>query len=308
MTTKQEIPSESIQQIIDILQKQKNNIILTNSVFGVAEAYLYEYKKQSDVNKIVTITEVHEIHSQKRLLDELDLSFYIESSLALNLCEQLMRRNVQIEELEIIRAKMQNNCERFQVGMEKDYKSNYQKGIYLNPILDYIKGKYDWEWLIANVDKPIQNADRIQKCMNQYIRLEKGPSRVILSAYDRDLIEKKFYKNFHVLNLEDKINYQRLKEEAIAMLYYLYPILWRHHSIIEKVLNHIELQEAYTMGEYTYEVFMNGLRKFYNAYHCVESSGCFISEDEFLSIIKDYINNEIHMNTLEQKKKSKLYI
>lgn len=305
MKTTQEIPSESIQQTLDSLKNQKNNIILTNTVFGIAEAYLYEYKKQCDENKIVTITEVHEIHSQKRLLDELDLSFYIESSLALNLCEQLMRRNVQIEELGIIRTKMQSNCERFQVSMEKDYKSNYQKGIYLNPILDYIKGKYEWEWVIANFDKPIQNADRIQKCMDQYIRLEKGPSRVILSAYDRDLIEKTSYKNFHVMNLCNEINYQRLKEEAIMMLHYLYPILWRHHEVIERILNRPELQQSYMAGEYTYEAFMNGLRNFYNAYHCVESSGCFISEDEFCSIIQDYISNS---KNNKQKKKSKLYI
>lgn len=92
MTTPQEISLKSKQQVVEELKTIKGNIILTSSVSGVAEAYLYEYKKQWDVNKIITVTEINEIHSQKSLLDESDLLFYIEISLALNLCNQLLQR------------------------------------------------------------------------------------------------------------------------------------------------------------------------------------------------------------------------
>ncbi len=306
MTTKQEIPSESKQQVINELKNTRKNIILTSSVSGVAEAYLYEYKKQCGKNKIVTITEVHEIHSQKRLLDELDLSFYIESSLALNLCKQLLQKEEQEESLRYMKIDLQRRCEQFRFSMENSYNKNYYKGIYLNPILNSIKEKFEWEWLIANFDRPISNVDKIQKCMYQYMNSkETRPSRVIVSAYDRDLAKNDSHGNFQVINLTHQKNYQQLKEEAIMMLYHLYPILWRHHNMIENTLNRFELQQSYATGEYTYKEFVTGLRRFYEAYHCIEASGCFISEDEFLGVIQDYIRNS---KNNEQKKKSKLYI
>ncbi len=308
MTTTQVIPSESKQQVVEGLKTIKGNIILTSSASGVAEAYLYEYKKQCDVNKIVTVTEVNEIHSQKNLLDESDLLFYIEISLSLNLCNQLLQREKQEKALQCMKADLQRKCEQFKFSMERAYNKNYHMGIYLNPILDYIKGKYDWEWLIANFDRLISNADKIQRCMYQYIKptsIVTGPSRVILSAYDRDLFKNDSYGNFQVINLTRQTNYQQLKEEAMMILYHLYPILWRHHNMIERVLGRVELEQSYIDGKFSYETFITGLHSFYEAYHCIEASGCFISEDEFLSVIQDYISNS---KDNEQKKKSKLYI
>ncbi len=301
--------TQSVQQVLNELKNKKENMILTSSAFGVAEAYLYAYKKQCNLDhKIVTITEIYEVNTQKKGLDELDLSFYIESSLALNLSEQLLKRNLKDETLRIIRTKMQRNCERFQVGMERDYKTKYQQGMYLNPILDYIKSNFEWEWLIANFDRPIVEASKIQSCIHQYVNGLRGPSRMIVSAYDPKVIGEESYGSFQIMNLSSKKEYQQLLQEAMLMLYHLYPILWRHHQMIYRVLNHPIFQQSYINGEYTYDNFMRGLRKFYDAHHCIDASGCFISDEEYLCIIQDYIKNSISENIEEQKKKSKLYI
>lgn len=301
MTSKQEIPSESKQQVVEELKNKKQDIILTSSVSGIAESYLYEYKKQIDMNKIVTLTEVHEVHSQKEVLNETDLSFYIESSLALNLCKQLLQKGNQDALLLSMKTQLHQNCEHFKYSMERIC-SDYHNGMYLNLVLNKFLEKYEWEWLIANFDKPIANAEKIQKCMYQYMD---RPTRAIVSAHDKNLAQNNSYGKFRVMNLTYQKSYQHLKEEAMMILYHLYPILWRHHDMIEKVLNRFELEQSYLTGEYSYEAFMTGLRKFYEAYHCIESSGCFISENEFLLVIQDYI---IDSKNMEQKKKSKLYI
>ena len=306
MTTKQEIPSESKQQVINELKNTRKNIILTSSAFGIAESYLYEYKEQCGASKIVTVTELSEIHSQKKVLDETDLLFYIESILALNLCEQLLQRGMQEDSLQYMKTQLQQNCNKFKFSMGRICNKNYHKGIYLDPILNTIEGKYEWEWLIANFDRPIANAKTIQKSIYQYI--QEGPPRVILSAYDRQLNETDHYDIFQVLNLSNQKSYEQLQKEAMMMLYHLYPILWGHHEVIERVLNRLELQQRYTKGEYSYEAFMTGLQKFYEAYHCIEASGCFISEEEFFVAIQDYIHHYTGEISQDQKKKSKLYI
>lgn len=260
--------SKSTQQVLNELKNKNGDLILTGSPSGVAESYLYSYKKQCNKEKIVTITEVYEVQSQKGILNEMDYLFYIESSLVLNLCEQLLKRNIEEETLRMTRSQMQKNCERFQVGMQRNYKSKYQKGIYLEPILNYIQNKYEWEWLIANFDRPIANADLIQTCMYEFTK--DGPSKTIISAYDSSLEQKKEHNSFHIINLSGQKSYQRLKEEAMLILYHLYPILWSHHQTIYRVLSNSELQQCYSNGEYSYEVFINGLRRFYEAYHCID--------------------------------------
>lgn len=312
MKTQNEIPTESRQQVISKLKNIKENIILTSPIFGVPEAYLNAYKKQSTSSTIRILTEMHEIRTQIGIRNQIDLQFYIELSLAIALCEQLIIKESGNEKLESMRIHLKTKMDQFLVGMEHDNRDTYYKGCILKPIITYLKDKeYKWEWIVMNYDKPILEAKAIQECMYQFmIQFEEGPSHIIISAYDDCLKGQEAYHGFRVINFPETINYEQLRQEACMILHYLYPNLQRHRNIIERVLNSTELQQLYIKKEYTPTIFMKGIREFYYAYYSIDSIACFISFEEHLSAIQDYMNRCAKASELMQseKKKSKLYI
>lgn len=308
MRTENEIPSESRQQVISKLKSIKENVILTSPFYGVPEAYINAYKQQENQNKLMVLMEMHEIRTQIWIRDKIDLQIYMELSLAVSLCEQLQEKDLNNEQSKELLRILKRELSSFLVGMDHSYRDTYYEGCFLNPVFALIQNQYEWNWLITNYDKPISDAEELQKCMYQFMtQMTKKPSHIILSAYDDCLKHQESYHEFKVIHLSEIVNYEQLKQEACMILHYLYPNLKRHKKIIEHTLNSLELQQLYTEKEYTPSIFMTGIRDFYEAYHCVDSVACFISSEEYLSEIQYYMDrcNQIHG---QEKKKSKLYI
>lgn len=312
MKIKQEIPSESRQQVISELKNTKENIILTSPIFEIPEAYMNAYKKQCDSSTIITLTEMGEVRTQIGIYDKIDLQIYIELSLAIDLCDQLSKKEMNNEELERMKMNLKGKLVNFLMGIDRNCRNTYYECRFLNPIFNYFwDEKYNWEWLIMNYDKPISDAKEMQEYMYQFMaQFKRELSRTILSAYDDCLKEKDNYHGFKVIHFLETINYEQIKQEVFMILHYLYPDLRRHIKIIERTLNSSELQQLYIENGYTPSVFIKGIQMFFEAYHCIDSVACFISFEEHLSVIQDYINKCSEENKMVElkKKKSKLYI
>lgn len=298
--TKQEIPLESRQQVVEELKKIKSNIILTSPILGIPESYLYTYKETCP-NEFITLTEMQEIHAQTIIQDAQDLSFYFETRLALDLCKQLLQRNIENSKLRVSKDILEQNCTDFLVSMDKSYQKDYQIGQILESFLKQIDNK--WEWLILDFDKPIKNASEIQKCMHQFMHL--GPSKVILSAHDPALESKKKHHGFHIVQISKAIQYEQIQQEAINILHHVYGN-WKHLYTIKKAIEHSFLKEVYEENNCQPEDFMAGIKEFYEAYQNIDAIDCQMEETELIFYIRDYILN--HINKKNQKKKSKLYI
>lgn len=285
---------------------------MTSPILGIPEAYINAYKEQSNSNKIMVLTEIHEIRTQIGIRDKIDLQIYIELSLAIALCEQILKKELSNERLEKMKIALKRELSNFLVGMDHSYRSTYYEGCFLKSVFtNFIHEKYEWEWLIMNYDKPISDAKEMQECMYQVMtQMKEKPSRTILSAYDDCLKEQENYHGFRVIQFSETINYEQIKQEAFMILHYLYPNLKRHIKIIERTLNSSELQQLYINNGYTPSVFIKGIQMFFEAYHCIDSVACFISFEDHLSVIQDYINKCSEENKMVElkKKKSQLYI
>ena len=308
MTTNNEIPSESRQQVIDQLKNTKNNIILTSNIFGLPEAYLQEYKKQSSPSKLITLTEVHEIHQQ--ILPK--FSSYVESSLTLDLCKQLLERGFDSERLEQIYKIVKQNQTAAIMGNRQVKEKRYQTSTLLQEILDMICGSYEWEWMVLNYDKPMVNAELIQKTMYYYMSHDGqiyGSSRVIMSAYDKELQGKHKWKDeFDIILLPDSISYEQIQQECMLVLHNLYPKLQKYEEKIARILKCLELRNVYEQNNMNASIFMDGMRKFYDAYSCFCANGYLMTDTEMIVYIQEYTQRALEDRNQDDIKKPKLYI
>lgn len=306
MTTNNEIPSESEQQVIDQLKNTKENIILTSSIFGLPEAYLKEYMKQSSANTIITITEMKEMHPQLMW----QFTSYMESVLVLDFCRQLQDRKMKITQLKKIEKNILHNQTAFMMGKQPaGHKKNQEL---LDGIFEIVENLYDWEWIILNYDKPMLNSEIIQKGMYDNMtsgQMKHGPMRVLLSAYDEQLKNVTTWNDqFQVITIPEKITYEQVYNEALTILYNLYPKLYAYKDKIKHALTCLELKKIFDQENLSASIFMEGIRKFYEAYSCICTSGCLLTDIEIIVLIQDYIERVMNEQKHIKIKKPKLYI
>ena len=308
MKTNNEIPSESRQQVIEELKNTRRNVILTSNIFGLPEAYLQEYIKKNNHSKIITLTEMHEVHPQILL----QYASYLESSLTLDLCSQLQKKGFHSSRLEKIQQTVTNNQSAFMIGYRPMKQKKYQTSNLLREVLDMMGPDYDWEWVILNYDKKVSNAEMVQKTMYQYMPGEcvnNGPSRVILSAYDKDLYEKNEWNGvFQVITLPDMITYEQMIQECMIVLKNLYPMLQKYTNKVQNVLRSLELSRLYHQEDISASIFMDGIRRFYDTYSCFCASGYLMTNAEMIIDIQEYIQRALEDRSQDDIKKPKLYI
>lgn len=330
--TKQEIPSESRQQVVNELNNIKGNVILTGSVLGLPEAYLNEYKKENN-QKIVIVTEpkiqavLSSKESQQKLeqicTHALDTSFYIESKLVQNLCEQFIDSKLQdtrwIKEEKEKRIKYLRNLQTKVIKSQRDFflssnqnaNTHYDKNMYFKRLKQIMEEYCIWEWEIMQIDKPIEEAEMLQKCMFDIINLDADlrPSRVLLTAYDAKIQSRKKWNQFTILKLEDSTDYYQIVQESLLILSNLYPQLQEDvlQNNIRIALNSPALQQLYMIKNYPTNAFMRGIQEFYNV--CSRNNDEYrLNELKCFSLLYACIQKNIEDSPEEQKKKSKLYI
>lgn len=306
MKKQKEIPSESCrQQIIDSLKETKQNVILTGSIFGLPEAYLNEYTKQS--SSLIVTTEVCEIRSQIKKLEE-DYNFYIESCIAYHLCNNALSNGLENEKIEKLRDQIKKQKDRFTIGLVRKYKINYQKGDLLKNILKEIK--MPWEWHIINFDKPVDDASMIQNSMHSYIEGLTAPDKVILTAYDESLKNKTDWNHFSIIAIPDQIYYEQVKKESLLILNNLYSNLKHKKLLIEQCFDSQNLQSIYEENNCPASGFMAGFRSFCEIYSYLYSDDK-MSDGEFIQYLLESILDKIYPKDIKDigpTKKPKLYI
>ncbi len=305
MTTNNGIPSESRQQVINKLKSTKHNIILTSSIFGLSESYLKEYSKQDNTNKIITLTEMHEIHSQ--IIPQ--FSSYLETTIALDLCKQLKERGIEIPQLDKMIHYIKHSQNLAIIGNKPVGQKRYQTSTIMEKILNMVPKNYQWEWVILNYDNPIANAEMIQQKMFAYMEMKNQFSRILFSAYDERLKNcENWNQQFQIITLPDTIPYEEVQKEALMILNYLYPMLQKKEAMIRRILENVELQHIYEQNHISASIFMEGIQRFYEAYSCICSTGYLLSDIEAISRIREYINTVSAEKKHEKVKKPKLYI
>ncbi len=330
MTAKQTVPLESLQQVIN---ETDRNMILTSSILGLPETYIYEYKRENK-DKIIAITKMHEMRTQITLaqkadyeklkgikMDELDTLFYIESELVKNLCDQLIdsklkntewsqsKKQKRIAYIKELREYIIKNQQNFYLALNQQYRSQYEKYIYLEHLKQIMEENYDWQWGIMNIDQPIENAERLQKCIKEIIRRRQlKPSRVLLTAYDPTIQSATKKGSFRILKLNEKMNYSQLVEQALLILYHLYPRL-RNKAFqynIKKAITSPALQLLYDMKNNPTVEFMDGIRDFYEL--CNGGEVIRLTELKCFSRLYDCIQQRMNGTIDEDNKKPKLYL
>ena len=339
MKNDNEIPSESRQRVVQQLKSINGNVILTCPILGIAEGCLEEYQKQSGNNKVITMMEMQEFQTQivlenkflkkyqmeQKNMSLMDYSFYVEVLLALDLCIKLraeklrlcdgMTRNRKMMILKFLenqQTELLKKKKSFMLGFSQDYRNDYNQYSYLKSILDVIGDAYDWEWIILDFDRPIENAKEIQQAMYLFMKPEYPcPSRIFISAYDENLRSIQRQSDFHIFHLNYQNSYRVVQQGAYRMLYHSFPRLVEQECIIKSAISSPALQQLYIEANFPIDDFMKGIEKFYNAYSCFYNwkNGCILSEIECFSAIYNYINECLnHKNNFSKVKKSKLYI